>query len=184
MNKFNRFLILLAALLAVLALFACGDTPAVVEGENSTTPAQTTAAPQPTEPPAVYGLTVGESLLYPGADPADLLPALGEPIDRLEAPSCVHDGMDRVYYYAGYEINTNPTADGGEVIVSIYLSDDSITTDEGLRIGDSAEKITQLYGEVTPEGGVYVYTKTDRGVSVSLNIQTNGSGEVTSIFYN
>lgn len=183
MNTFNRFLVLLAVLLAVLVLSACGETPAVVDGESSTTPAETTAAPEPAAPPAVYGLTVGESLLYPGADPAALLPALGEPLDRLEAPSCVHDGMDRVYYYAGYEINTNPTADGGEVIVSIYLSDDSITTDEGLRIGDSADKIVQLYGEAAPEGGVYVYTKTDRGVSVSLNIQTNGSGEVTSIFY-
>lgn len=184
MNKFNRFLVLLAALVAVLTLSACGDTPAVVDGEDSTTPAETTAAPQPAEPPAVYGLTVGKSLLYPGADPADLLPALGEPIDHLEAPSCVHDGMDRVYYYVGYEINTQPTAAGGEVIVSIYLSDDSITTDEGLRIGDGAEKIAELYGESTPTGGLYVYTKTDRGVSVSLNIQTNGSGEVTSIFYN
>ena len=183
MNTFNRFLVLLAALLAALALSACGETPAVVDGEGSTTPAETTAAPQPAEPPAVYGLTVGESLLYPGADPAALLPALGEPLDRLEAPSCVHDGMDRVYYYAGYEINTNPTADGGEVIVSIYLSDDSITTDEGLRIGDKAEKVTGLYGEATPKDGLYIYTKSDRGVSVSLNIQTNGSGEVTSIYY-
>lgn len=184
MNTFNRFLVLLAALLAVLALSACGETPAAVDGDSSTTPTETTAAPDPAAPPAVYGLTVGESLLYPGADPAAVLPTLGEPLDRLEAPSCVHDGMDRVYYYAGYEINTNPTADGGEVIVSIYLSDDSITTDEGLRIGDKAEKVTELYGEATPEGGMYVYTKTDRGVSVSLNIQTNGSGEVTSIFYN
>lgn len=184
MNKFNRFLVLFAALVAVLTLSACGDTPAVVDGESSTTPTETTAAPQPTEPPAVYGLTVGETLLYPGADPAAVLPAVGEPIDSLEAPSCVHDGMDRVYYYAGYEINTQPTAAGGEVIVSIYLSDDSITTDEGLRIGDKAEKVVQLYGEATPEGGLYTYTKTDRGVSVALNIQTNGSGEVTSIYYN
>ncbi len=184
MNKFTRSAALLAALLIALPLSACGEEPVSHDEKDPvTTTAAETNAPLPPEDPDVWGLTVGETFLYPGADPASVLAQLGEPYDMLEAASCVHDGFDRVYYYAGYEINTQPTASGGEVITSIYLVDDSIATDEGLRIGDTLDAVLQLYGEVSADAGVYTYSKTDSGVTASIHIAVDAAGYVTSIYY-
>ncbi len=187
MNVSIRIIAALTALLAVIALAACGtETDAGAPADSTLPPpVQTTDAPEPADsaPPAVYGFTAGEAFLYPGADPA-LLAALGEPQDKLEAKSCVHEGYDRVYYYAGFEVNTQPTADGREVIVSVYLTDDSVTTAEGIRIGDTTDAVKSAYGEAGAEAGVYTYTKTDGGVATKVNFIVDAEGYVTSIYYN
>lgn len=89
-----------------------------------------------------------------------------------------------MYYYSGFEVNTQPT-DGGEVITSIYLTDDSVATPEGVRIGDKAASIEAAYGEPAADEslGLYRYTKTDGGVSCSINFLVDGDGYVTSIYY-
>lgn len=185
--KSRSLTVLLAALLALM-MTACGDasvdagkdTPTTTAGDAVTTAAELSA------PPAVYSFVSGKTTLYIGADPA-ILTALGEPQDKLEAASCVHEGFDRVYYYAGFEVNTQPTADGKEEIVSIYLTDDSNATPEGIRIGDKIDAVKTVYGEplqISDTTGLYSYTKTDGGVSSTVNFLTDPDGSVISIYYN
>ncbi len=187
MNVFLRILAAAVIFSCALALFSCDTTDVGTSPVTSGDPAAsvTTAAPEPISltPPAVYGLTVGDLFLYPGADPA-VLTALGEPQDKLEAKSCVHEGYDRVYYYAGYEVNTQPTADGREVIVSVYLTDDSMTTAEGVRIGDTVDTLKSTYGDADGASGVYSYGKTDGAVTATVNFAVDSEGYITSIYYN
>ena len=175
-----RLLIMMLAVL--LALTACGGT--VDTGADTTAaPADTvTTASAPAVPPALC-FKAGETSIWVGADPS-ILTALGEPQDKLEAASCVHDGFDRVYYYAGFEVNTQPTADGREVIVSIYLTDDSVCTAEGIYIGDKLDAAKTAYGDLTAEGSTYTCTKTEGGVTAKVNFVTDADGVITSIFYN
>ena len=172
-----RLLIMMLAVL--LALTACGGTV--------DTGADTTAAPADTVTTAsalpALCFKAGETSIWVGADPS-VLAALGEPQDKLEAASCVHDGFDRVYYYAGFEVNTQPTADGREVIVSIYLTDDSVCTAEGIYIGDKLDAAKTAYGDLTAEGSTYTCTKTEGGVTAKVNFVTDADGVITSIFYN
>lgn len=186
MTKLHAIAVLLAAL-AALTMTGCGDASADIDNAAVTTAADAvTTAAEMTAPPAVYTFGSGETTLWVGADPA-VLAALGEPQDKLEAASCVHEGFDRVYYYAGFEVNTQPTADGREVIVSIYLTDDSNATPEGIRIGDKIDAVKTVYGEPLQSGdanGLYSYTKTDGGVSCTVNFLTDPDGYVTSIYYN
>ena len=189
--KVRSISVLLVALLAALSITACGET-AVNAGDDTaaTTTSDTveasTTVGEPLAPPAVFGFVSGETTLYAGADPA-ILTALGEPQDKLEAASCVHAGFDRVYYYAGFEVNTQPTADGKEVIVSIYLTDDSVATPEGVRIGDKQDTVKAVYGEPAQAGAATEplrYTKTDGDVSCSVNFTIDADGYVSAIFYN
>jgi len=180
--KIRWSIALLAALSAALMLVACG--PADLPDTSDTTAAPVAEQTEPTAPPAVYGFTVSDTLLYAGADPA-VLTALGQPQDLLEAPSCTHAGMDRVYYYAGFEVNTQPTAAGGEVIVSVYLTDDSVTTPEGLYIGATLDAVKAAYGEPAKQAdGLCSYAKTDGGVTGQVNFVIGADGTVTSIYYN
>lgn len=184
--KVRSLAVLLAASLLTLPMTGCNDTAANVGGDTTVTTAsgaEATTGGESAAAPAVYCFVSGEVSLYAGADPA-ILEKLGEPLDKLEAASCTHDGFDRVYYYSGFEVNTQPT-DGGEVITSIYLTDDSVATPEGVRIGDKAASIEAAYGEPAADEslGLYRYTKTDGGVSCSINFLVDGDGYVTSIYY-
>lgn len=183
--KVRSLALLLAALLAALSMSACGDASVDAGSDTLTTTAAdaVTAPAEPAAPPAVYSFVSGDTIIWAGADPA-VLTALGEPMDKLEAASCVHEGFDRVYYYAGFEVNTQPTADGREVIVSVYLTDDSVCTPEGIYIGDKLDAVKAAYGEPTANGSTYSYAKTDAGVTGTINFDVDASGVVTSIFYN
>lgn len=179
--KIRAFNVLLAAMLAALVLTACGGT--VDAGADTTAPTEAVTTAAAVQTPPALCFKSGETLIWAGADPS-VLSALGEPQDKLEAASCVHEGFDRVYYYAGFEVNTQPTADGREVIVSIYLTDDSVCTPEGIYIGDKLDAAKAAYGELTADGSTYTCTKTEGGVTAKVNFVTNADGAITSIFYN
>lgn len=92
------------------------------------------------------------------SDVAEAVTALGEPLSYFEAASCAFNGLDKMYTYSGFEIETYPT-DNKDFVSNIRLKDDSVSTVEGLCIGDSFEKVQQTYGEGTEENGMVVYEK-------------------------
>ncbi|MDO4261508.1 MAG: hypothetical protein Q4C82_05475 [Eubacteriales bacterium] len=89
---------------------------------------------------------------------ADVLAALGEPDKYYEAASCAFDGLDKMYTYGSFEIDTYP--DGGtDYISAVILKDDLVSTAEGASIGDAQEDVTAIYGEGREESGMTVYEK-------------------------
>lgn len=78
------------------------------------------------------------------AEAAPILEALGEPESYTEEPSCAFDGLDKTYCYGSFYLTTYPQ-DGTDYIYSLWFVDDSVTTEEGLRIGDSQEQVENLY---------------------------------------
>lgn len=89
-----------------------------------------------------------ETALAVDADLTPVLEILGEPTDYFESESCAFQGMDKVYTFASFVINTYPQ-DGQDKIMSIYLMDDTVETAEGAYIGMHADEIIALYGEPT-----------------------------------
>ena len=180
----KKLIAILLAMMLVLSLAACGAE------EESNEDLVITRAPEAeaTEAPAEGGEeapAVDEGMftfvfdgveLIPGAafDPA----ALCEAASVYEVPSCAIEGTDNVYNYETFEITAYD--DGtGEVIYSIYFLDPSLTTTEGLALGDDAAKVTELYGEnYVEEGTAYVYTRTDSQLFVIVE-----NGSVVSIEY-
>lgn len=85
----------------------------------------------------------------------------GEEISCYEVPSCAFDGMDKIYEYEHFEVETYTDKDVDR-IYSIYFTDTKATTTEGLCVSDSYEKMIDTYGEnFTNEGTQYIYTKGD-----------------------
>lgn len=90
---------------------------------------------------------------------SETLAALGEYQDYFEAPSCAFEGIDKTYYYNGFEIMTYPGGDE-DYIFSISLADDNNYTPEGICLGASIDEMTAAYGEdYEKDMGLYVYTK-------------------------
>lgn len=132
-------------MLLLLSLAACG-------GQDESSSAQPAASQTQTggeETREGYVFLVSSASDYAVSvddDMAGVLNALGEPNQYFEAASCAFDGLDKVYTYSGFTITTRPDGDK-DFVQSILLTDDSVTTPEGIYIGCSADEVTAAYGE-------------------------------------
>lgn len=95
----------------------------------------------------VFGYSVpGGKLIVPGdkfsSDSITELTTIG----FLEAPSCYFDGLDRVYYYDGFDVNTYPSGDE-EYVQSIQVNKEGVTTSKKIGVGSSHDDVIKAYGE-------------------------------------
>lgn len=181
---------IMALLLAVmmLGLTACGGSDDSSSSDTSDSTSEDTAADtsadtseDTSEEDAAEGL--GYVFEYNGvsvvidAEAADILEGLGEEKSYYEAASCAFDGLDKIYTYDSFEIDTYPT-DDVDYISAVILKDDLVSTAEGVAIGDSQDDVTAAYGEGTEEDGYLVYYKDDMKLRFIIE-----DGVVTSIEY-
>lgn len=116
--------------------------------------------------------------ITPDADAAPVIEALGEPKSYTEEPSCAFDGMDKTYYYGSFYLSTYPL-DGTDHIYSIWFADDSVATDEGIRIGSTQAQVEDIYGANCFQGSnACTQTQGDSKLTILLT-----DGLVSSIQY-
>lgn len=60
-------------------------------------------------------------------------------------PSCIGVGNDYVYRYNGFEIESYPSS-SGERVLHIYITDSSISTEKGVKVGMKTADIVKAYG--------------------------------------
>lgn len=150
--QITRCFIWVPVIILVLSLTGCG---------GNTSPEGTVPAATGTEAYGGYRFicsspsTGGDVVLLVGENPAEALEALGEPLSFYEAPSCALPGSDRIYTYSGFELAVNH--DSTDTLISVRLTDDSFTTEEGIYIGSTAKEVVAAYGDCTPVSGEFTY---------------------------
>lgn len=171
----KKLLVLLMAALLMLALCACGE---------SVPPAETQS---PEETPDSNISDYGELYFKSGEtsfgimDEAEpVLAALGEPDDTFESASCAYQGMDCFYYYDGFEIMVNDV-DGVQRITGVTLSDDTVSTPQGVRIGMNVEEAIGLMGDIgySLNGDVYSF---EMGPCAFL-LRVDAENSITAVEY-
>lgn len=164
------------------ALAACGDgseTPGGQNTEGRELPTQSTPGSQTAAGSYSFAVSKADGYIVSINDNmADVLAALGEPLSYFEAASCAFEGMDKIYTYSGFLITTEPGEDLQDYVNSIRLTDDSVTTPEGVHIGSSADDVTAAYGDGSQTANVISYTKGDSAINFVLE-----SDKVVSIEY-
>ena len=127
-----------------------------------------------------YSFKSGEVGFSVHHDADAVIEKLGDPIDLVETPSCGGGAEpDREYTYAGFKFNT-VNENGTNKIVKIVIADDSVSTPEGISIGDGREAVIETYGENFTENASGTLTYTDGSVKLMFGI-TNGC--VSAIHY-
>lgn len=104
-----------------------------------------------------YVFKSGDTAIAIGGEANSIVDALGEYIHKVETPSC-GGGVepDREFIYSGFKFST-VNENGVNIIVKIVLTDDSVSTPEGVSIGDSREDVIAAYGDSyteSPEGAL------------------------------
>ncbi len=123
--KWKRFAFVLAALLLLVSLTACTDT-------------QSGSKP--------YAFTVNGVTITADAEVAPIVKALGEPLQYDESPSCAFEGLDKIYTYAGFDIQTYQK-EGVDYVYCVYFTDDTVATAEGIAIGSTLAAVDAAYGD-------------------------------------
>ena len=113
-----------------------------------------------------------------GDDADNATTALGEYNSLYLSPSCAVSGVDQMYVYNGFRLTAYPEADK-HVIYIIELTNDTVSTAEGVSVGDTRQKVLSIYGEPYESVGESVrYTGRDCILQFIIR-----EGRVTSIKY-
>lgn len=84
---------------------------------------------------------------------------LGEPVSYYEAASCAFEGLDKIYTYSSFQLDTYPQ-NGTDMLASIYFKDDLVQTKEGISLYMTKDDMIQAYGDATTvNGNEYIYEK-------------------------
>lgn len=170
MKKFDKKFVIIMMAAGMIWVSGCGSSEKTIEGEVQNAVTGTGSAPSVESGETVqsqpaddgkdtkgYVFTFGGTTVEMDAEAAAVIEKLGEPLSYFEAPSCAFEGLDKIYTYNGFEIDTYPVGDV-DYISSVIFKDDSVMTTEGICIGDTMEKLEQAYGsDSTREDGVVVY---------------------------
>ncbi len=103
---------------------------------------------------------ISNGVIAIGGDAKAVAEKLGEAQSVVESDSCGGGTEpDREYTYAGFKFNSI-NENGVNRIVKIVLTDDSVSTPEGISIGSTRDEVIAIYGEDFTEnaGGALVYT--------------------------
>lgn len=128
-------------LTAGIMMTACGNSSSQASSQQSNA---TTQAVQ--QESSKYSFELNGTQLSIDGDLTEYTTKLGEPKGGYyEAKSCAFDGMDKFYYYDSVTLQ-GYQKDGKDKLYSITLMDDAVKTKEGVRIGDSKDKVVSTYG--------------------------------------
>lgn len=186
MQYLKKALGMVLCVVMMAGMTACGNDAKVIEGNASSgTQAEIIGGAEGTteifltdDADAGWTFQAGDVTLTPDMDMSAIADQLGEPKSYFEAASCAFEGLDKIYTYTSFEIETYPQ-DTADCIKSIVLKDDIVSTVEGVSIGDSEDKVRETYGAPAEEStGKLVYQKEKTNLVFVIS-----SGVVASIEY-
>ncbi len=146
MKNIKKMILSILCVVMMLSMVACTNNNDSNSNETNTTNANKEDSSLEVVEPKGYLFNYKEMDIEVNVLATDVIDNLGEPKSYFESASCAFQGLDKIYSYSGFNINTYEV-DGVDHILSIDLLDDSVSTKEGIEIGSSKDKVISAYGE-------------------------------------
>ena len=163
-----------AMLVMGLSLSACGGGDSEKGSQEASAKTESTAK-------GGYSFTSGSVKVEMGADASKVVDELGEADDYFESESCAFEGLDKVYTYPGFKLNTYPV-DDKDYVLSVVFMDDTVETEEGISIGSTKDEVTEAYGDPTKENGSsMVYEKGETKITFGVKGDEVSTVEISAI---
>lgn len=165
-------------LITALILAGTGCTKPAPDNDPSAENTTGPVSPSPEKKDNGYCFIYNGVEIILGEKADGIIASLGEPNGVFESPSCAFEGIDKIFYYNGFLINTYPDS-GEDYILSVSLTDDSLKTPEGIMLGMALDDVLNAYGDgYKNELGMYTYTLENTELSFLIE-----DGAVVDITY-
>ncbi len=165
-----------AVMVMGLSLAACGSS----DGGSSSSGSSSSGSAASSSSEG-FSFTSGSTKIEMNADASAIVDELGDPDDYFESESCAFEGLDKVYTYPGFHLNTYPV-DDKDYVLSVDFMDDTVETDEGISIGSTKDEVTEAYGEPAEEtSSSLVYEKGDTEMTIGLDGDSVSSLEISAV---
>ena len=165
-----------AVIVMGLSLAACGSS----DGGSSSSGSSSSGSAASSSSEG-FSFTSGSTKIEMNADASAIVDELGDPDDYFESESCAFEGLDKVYTYPGFHLNTYPV-DDKDYVLSVDFMDDTVETDEGISIGSTKDEVTEAYGEPAEEtSSSLVYEKGDTEMTIGLDGDSVSSLEISAV---
>ena len=165
-----------AVMVMGLSLAACGSSDGGSSSSGSSSSGSAASASS-----EGFSFTSGSTKIEMNADASAIVDELGDPDDYFESESCAFEGLDKVYTYPGFHLNTYPV-DDKDYVLSVDFMDDTVETDEGISIGSTKDEVTEAYGEPAEEtSSSLVYEKGDTEMTIGLDGDSVSSLEISAV---
>lgn len=165
----NKVIAMAAVMVMGVALTACGGS------DNGSDGAAQSAGGDG------FTFTSGSTEIEMNADASAVVDELGDADNYFESESCAFEGLDKVYSYPGFQLNTYPV-DDKDYVLSVVFMDDTVSTDEGISIGSTKDEVTEAYGDPSSESATeLVYEKGDTELKVGLDGDSVSTLEICAI---
>lgn len=173
----KKLVCVLTVLLIALSFAGCGGSEnAMVIDPNATQSQGPNVSAAPAGPDLYFESNGVKIRPYDLID--DVVAGLGEPSKgTFDAPSCAYQGMDVFYNYGAFQLTVNDV-DGAKHVTVIMVVDDTVSTPEGVKIGQTEDEMKPKLGGATGDNGLY---RVESG-KATLQIQI-ADGKVKSILY-
>lgn len=169
---------IILVLVAMLAFTGCSNAGATKQENEPITSDKTQDASESSETKEGFSFVYQDNTIPMNVDAAPIVEKLGEPVDYFEAASCAFQGLDKIFYYNGFELGTYPNGDK-DYVSYVNLLDDSVTTDKGIYLGSTKGEVIAAYGnDYKVDGTSYVYLLGDSKLTFIIEDET-----VTQITY-
>jgi len=165
---------------AAQATEAVDATEAATEAADAAQPDETAAA-QPAEAGKFTFVYKGANIDLK-AEAAPICAALGDAKSYTEETSCAFDGLDKNYTYTSFIMTTYPDGDKDRVN-SVTVLDDTVSTADGICIGDSVDKVDEVYGADAFNGvNAYIMKEGDAQLTIIIDNDKVSSIQYTALF--
>jgi len=165
---------------AAQATEAVDATEAATEDADAAQPDETAAA-QPAEAGKFTFVYKGTNIDMK-AEAAPICAALGDAKSYTEETSCAFDGLDKNYTYTSFIMTTYPDGDKDRVN-SVTVLDDTVSTADGICIGDSVDKVDEVYGADAFNGvNAYIMKEGDAQLTIIIDNDKVSSIQYTALF--
>ena len=165
-----------AVMVMGLSLAACGSS----DGGSSSSGSSSSGSAASSSSEG-FSFTSGSTKIEMNADASAIVDELGDPDDYFESESCAFEGLDKVYTYPGFHLNTYPV-DDKDYVLSVDFMDDTVETDGGISIGSTKDEVTEAYGEPAEEtSSSLVYEKGDTEMTIGLDGDSVSSLEISAV---
>ena len=102
-----------------------------------------------------YSFTYEKQQVTPGEAASGALKKLGDYDKKQTLANCADSsGTATAYTYDAFDVITQKV-DGKEIVKEITITKASVSTEEGLKVGDTPSKVKELYKDAKGELGLY-----------------------------